>query len=268
MSAELKVAERALDILERVLTGSRERVLVVAAHPDDEILGAGVAMSRMRDVVVVHLADGAPRDRNFVPAHFTGTIEEYAATRAREARDALALAGVSEIGSLGVRDLELVQKLTRATELLAAFIRELRPSLIVTHAYEGGHPDHDAAAFAAQYAAQGRAPIAEMALYHAANGMLVSGVFLSSDTPQLTIELSEAERELKRLMLDRFATQRETLAQFPIESERFRDAPRYDFMNPPHPGPLWYETLQWPMTGSMWRRLAAEAASQVRLGRG
>lgn len=58
---------------------------------------------------------------------------------------------------------------------LAADLDALRPRRLVTHAYEGGHPDHDAAAFVARAALDllrrsGRpAPrLLEMALYHGA----------------------------------------------------------------------------------------------------
>jgi LmbE family N-acetylglucosaminyl deacetylase len=263
MYARQSVADRGLDVVERVLNGSFDRVLIVAAHPDDETIGAGVAMSRMRNVVVLHLTDGAPRDRNFVAKNFSGTVDDYAAARAREAREALALAHVTRVGWLGVHDLELVHQLAAATEQLARAIEDIKPVVVITHAYEGGHPDHDAAAFIVQHAVTMAVAVGEMALYHAANGTLTAGEFLSNAGPQLTIELRGSERQLKSRMIERFATQREVLAQFPIECERFRDAPGYDFRVPPHPGPLWYETLNFPVTGSTWRQLAAEAARQL-----
>ena len=52
-------------------------------------------------------------------------------------------------------------------------------------------------------------------------------------------------------------------AKFPIEMERFRVAPCYDFSRPPHAGPLWYEILGFSMGGEMWRRAAAETFACV-----
>jgi hypothetical protein len=54
------------------------------------------------------------------------------------------------------------------------------------------------------------------------------------------------------------------LGSFGTDCERFRDAPQYDFLLPPHPGKLWYECLCWPMTGEKWRELAQSALSDRR----
>jgi hypothetical protein len=53
------------------------------------------------------------------------------------------------------------------------------------------------------------------------------------------------------------------LENFTTEREQFRPAPEYDFAKPPHNDKLWYECMQWPMTGARWRELAAEALERV-----
>ena len=74
-----------------------------------------------------------------------------------------------------------------------------------------------------------------------------------------TVFLSAEERIFKRRVLDSFRTQRETLRWFPIEVERFRLAPDYDFTRPPHSGRLFYEQFDWGMSGEPWRALVREA---------
>jgi N-acetylglucosamine malate deacetylase 2 len=79
--------------LERLLRGEAS-VLIVVAHPDDETIGAGALISRLRDCRIVHVTDGAPRDPQFILGGFSGTREEYREERRRELAAAMALAGL------------------------------------------------------------------------------------------------------------------------------------------------------------------------------
>lgn len=235
------------------------RVLIVVAHPDDEVVGAGALISRLPDVWILHATDGAPRDPRFMARSFAGTREEYARARRREVEQALALAGVGPDRLLGLRiaDQEAVFEIPRLAEGIARAVREIRPDTVLTLAYEGGHPDHDAVALAARQAVQG-VEILEMALYHAepgTEGMIVNE-FLPGPSEERLI-LTDQERDLKRRMIEAFATQEETLRPFlPPRDERFRPAPSYDFTRPPHEGRLQYEIWGFPVNGKQWRETA------------
>jgi N-acetylglucosamine malate deacetylase 2 len=235
------------------------RVLAVVAHPDDEVVGAGALISRLPDVWILHATDGAPRDPRFRARSFEGTREEYARARRRELEEALSLAGIGADRLLGleIADQEVVFEIPRLIEGIARAIREIGPELVLTLAYEGGHPDHDAVALAARRAAAG-IEILEMPLYHAEPGTerMTVNEFLPGP-PETCLTLTEEERELKRRMIGAFATQAETLQAFlPPRDERFRPAPRYDFTQPPHEGRLQYEIWGFPIDGKRWRETA------------
>jgi len=127
---------------------------------------------------------------------------------------------------------------------------------VLTHPYEGGHPDHDAVAFAVH--ATGL-PVIEMAGYHAGpDGGIKVGRFLPGGT-ETTVQLNNDERSRRDAMLACFVTQRATLAPFfGLEAERFRAAPRYDFTRPPAPR-VYYDGFDWGMTSARWCSLAAAA---------
>jgi N-acetylglucosamine malate deacetylase 2 len=107
-----------------------------------------------------------------------------------------------------------------------------------------------------------------MTSYHLGPEGLHAGDFLpdvQADARGVTIELTPEECADKRALLACFASQKDTLRWFRVDVERFRPAPRYDFLRPPHAGPLFYEQHAWGMTGSRFRELAAQALEQLQL---
>src|SRR5688500_11316113 len=120
---------------------------------------------------------------------------------------------------------------------IAAVLREHQPDAVITHAYEGTHPDHDAMAFAVQTAC----PVLEMdgwkaparleaAGYADWGGDGMVGEFLTpSFTDGMTVQLSPDRRRLKQCMLERMATRLKRLQNVPLNRESFRVAPQYDF---------------------------------------
>jgi len=241
------------------------RILILAAHPDDETIGASVPLSRFPQSSVAFLTDGAPRDTRFWSAAVNESREAYAETRRQEALQALGCAGISpqRVFCLGGVDQEAAFEIGILAEQFAKVIAEVRPEVVITHAYEGGHPDHDSAAVVARIAISSleTSPLLlEMTSYHARDGRCVTGEFLDSGSlPEICFELSQSDRERKRWMMDAHASQRLVLKNFPVDCERLRLAPDYDFNEPPHSGKLWYECMGWPMTGARCRELATSA---------
>jgi len=226
------------------------RPLVLAPHPDDEAAGCGLLLQRATAPAVAFLTDGAPRDRYFWKDF--ATREEYAAARRRESERALALVSARPYFCDGIADQELFRELERAQRWLDGVVAEFRPGVIVTPAFEGGHPDHDAANLLAFVAGRRTGvPVWEFPCYHrSVDGASVNQVFRTLTGAEVTLTPARGEWDRKLQMYAAYPSQREVLAQFGAKVEHYRPLAAYDYSSPPHPGVLNYEAWHWPMTGS------------------
>jgi len=251
--------------------------LVIVAHPDDEAIGAGGLLAGLPDAVVAHVTDGAPRDVRYAQSKGFQTREEYARARRREVVNALAHVGITpdRCRDFGYVDGEASMQLLELVFDVADLMDEVRPDVVLTHPYEGGHSDHDATAFAVHLACgilrRDNVPtplVLELTSYHNFSGTRRVFNFLPFiGAEERTIQLTDAEKGLKKRMYQEFASQRQVLERFPIDLERFRPAPRYLFTKAPHEGLLDYERFCTLITGAQWRSNAAKALDALRTRR-
>ena len=253
------------------------RAMIVFAHPDDETIAMGARMGRFQEAHFVHVTDGAPRNEEDSRAHGFATLADYRQAREQELMQMFAVAGLSRVShnSLNVPDQEASLQLSEITREIAQHITHHEPEVIFTHPFEGGHPDHDACAFAVHHAvamhdpSKSSAPvIVEAPFYHAGSQGFEAGTFSRSDqsTPEVVYDLSPAERERKHALIACFVTQKETLKGFHDATERYRIAPKYDFTRPPHAGKVLYDHYPWGMTSERFCELAQEAEAELHQG--
>lgn len=246
--------------------------LLFYAHPDDETIALGARLSRFRNAHLVHVTDGVPHNEEVPRAHGFNSVADYRRARWEELGKTLELAGIADISRecLEVPDQEASYQLTWLTRRLLLLLRIHQPEAIFTHPFEGGHPDHDACAFAAHHAVgllrfrREPAPlIVEAPFYHAAElgqgmetGSFVPGL---TPTPETVCQLSPLEQLRKQTLLDCFVTQREILRWFSVSEERYRIAPAYEFRRPPNSGEVLYDNYSWGVKSHTFCELAWEA---------
>jgi LmbE family N-acetylglucosaminyl deacetylase len=119
------------------------RVIVLAAHPDDEVLGVGGLMVRLaslqHDIVVVWATDGEASH----PGSMAMPESQLGQTRREESRRAIAQLGVTptSLRHLGLPDGGLA---SADHALYAELSRLVRPDdLVIAPWSQDGHPDHD-----------------------------------------------------------------------------------------------------------------------------
>jgi LmbE family N-acetylglucosaminyl deacetylase len=248
-------------------------VAVVVAHPDDETIGCGALLGRMEGVTVILVTDGAPLKLAHAERLGFASNADYAAHRAREIHAALSIAGVPErnLLPLAFGDQEAAFNLAPLTRRLAEIFAERGIGVALTHVYEGGHPDHDAVAFACHAAARLLAPrqpilIVEMPFYRLGEAGTCYQYFPPQpDDIRIILPLDLDERRRKHRMLAAHDSQKTVLAAFQFDSEHFRPARPCDFSELPNGGRLLYETFGWDFDGARWRDLACTALGKLGL---
>lgn len=215
-----------------------KRVLVFVAHPDDETIGCGALLQRVPSALVVFAVDGAPTGYGFERKF--GSLKNYSEKRFKEAGRALGLVPNCSFQRLKTRDgayfpdRHLFADLKESAASLVAIAREFSPDAIISHAYEGGHIDHDACSFLANYAAKALSlERFEFPLYWKdGHGRDVFQEFRNVQEGAIFLNLSEAEIAIKNNMLAAYETQREIVAMFSPNVEKFRPPPCYDYAHP------------------------------------
>lgn len=243
------------------------QILVVVAHPDDETLMLGAQLPRLAGVRILHVTDGAPRDGLDAIRHGFDCADSYGQARRRELEAAMTLAGVphSALSQLLVPD----QEASSSMGWIALHLRDRLDGtrLVFTHAYEGGHPDHDATALAVHMAAElilglgGEPPtIVDAPLYREGpDGWEFRSFAREAEGRIWRFALTPAQIALKQALVAAFVSQHATLHNIPLDIELFRLAPKPDFARLPNRGRLLYERYGWGMTGERFMEAVRDA---------
>lgn len=212
------------------------RTVLLVAHPDDESIGAGLLLQRLRHAYIVFCANGPswwpPDWLNY------GLPHTRAQLRKQEAHHAIGITGKNHsIQFLGYPDGWLVTHLNDAYRSLDHLLRAWQPQHLVTHVFEGGHEDHDACSFlACQLSKTFNFQVWEMPLYYrdSSTGAVIRQAFTADDPDdEIITPISGSELEVKRAMLSAHESQREIIARFDPTIEKFRRQPLHDYSRGP-----------------------------------
>jgi N-acetylglucosamine malate deacetylase 2 len=245
---------------ERALIAAGE-IAIVTAHPDDETLAFGVVMRRLKGVHVVLATDGSPRDMKTQRVLGFDSVEAYRDARHIELTAALAVAGVpaSALTRLEFPDKEAAHNLGAFAARLRSFFSAKAIRAVLTHSYEGGHPDHDAVAAAVALATRGSAiEVVEAPFYRSRDGRFAVQSFTPIEgLPIVEIPLTAEDAAHKLAMVACYPSQAAVLGGLRPRIERFRHMPAYDFSQPPNGAEVHYEKGFFPWND--WAKATAHA---------
>ncbi len=112
------------------------RVLVIAAHPDDELLGLGATVAR-------HAAEGDEVLSVVVSEGASSRYQAGAETLQGSGRAAAKILGVKDIRFLGMRDQYLdAQPITEVIRPIERIVDEWAPEIVYTHHWGDLNRDH------------------------------------------------------------------------------------------------------------------------------
>jgi N-acetylglucosamine malate deacetylase 1 len=223
------------------------RILILAPHPDDEIVACGIAAARARAagarVFVLYLTSGIPARQALWPWHRPGYAKRLRRRR-DEAWVAASLIGFEPIGFSECPSRRLRRHLDETAAEIERAVAACGAEALWVPAFEGGHQDHDAAnALAARFSAC--LPVHEFAAYNLAGGQVRANHFPGERGGEHVIEASTEEMALKRRALACYASERGNLRHIGVTHEAWRPLPAHDYSAPPHPGRLFRERFHW-----------------------
>jgi LmbE family N-acetylglucosaminyl deacetylase len=223
------------------------RILILAPHPDDEVVACGVAALRACAasvrVFVLYLTTGVPpRETQW---RWRRSAYQVAVQRRRaEARAAAAVLGIEPLRFRETPARRLRGDLASASAEVIGALAICEADSLWVPAFEGAHQDHDAAnALAAGFADW--LPVWEFAAYHFAHGRTSANEFIDRQPGEMTIAASAWEAQRKHDALRRYASERGNLRQNGVTHEAGRLLPRQDYGMPPHAGRLFRERYHW-----------------------
>ncbi len=225
-----------------------KRILILVAHPDDEVVAHAASIARARkegaEVFALYLTHGCLAQETLWPWQ-RKQYDNRVAMRRAETEAAAQFLGITPIGRSVVRPTRyLWRELPQVRSEIETAINQCRPDQLWVPAYEGGNPDHDGLnAVASTF--RSRLSVLEFAEYNYFGRKVRSQSFISSDETVRVITLATDERIAKRRALEIYASEKDNLFYVEREQESYRPLAHYNYALPPHQGRLWYMRFQW-----------------------
>jgi LmbE family N-acetylglucosaminyl deacetylase len=224
-----------------------KRILVLAAHPDDEVVACAAAVGRAQakgaEIFVLFLTHGCIAQNVMWPWQ-RRRYERHVARRRAESEAAAKLLNITPLGWSLRPARHLWRELSAVYNEALTAADQNKIDQIWVPAYEGGNADHDALN-AAGSLLRVRFNVLEFSEYNYSGRKTRSQQFPHPNASEQTITLTPAETEKKEAALALYKSEQGNLGYVKTRRECWRPLAAYDYSRPPHAGKLWYARFQW-----------------------
>jgi LmbE family N-acetylglucosaminyl deacetylase len=224
-----------------------KRILILAAHPDDEVVACAAAIGRAQakgaELFVLFLTHGCIAKETMWPwarKHYDRHVD----LRRAEGKAAANLLNIKPVGWSQLSARHLWRKLPAVFKEIETTASQNKIDQIWVPAYEGGNADHDALN-AIGSLLRVRYNVLEFAEYNFFGGKAHSQQFPYPNASEQIITLTSAEIEKKEKALALYKSEQGNLGYVKSKRECWRPLAAYDYSQPPHEGKLWYARFQW-----------------------
>lgn len=224
-----------------------KRILILVAHPDDEVVACATSIAHARaagaTISALYLTHGCLAQETLWPwqrKNYTKRVTK----RQSEADTAAKSLAIQPVGWSTRPARHLWRELAQVHAEVDTAIKQYRPDQIWVPAYEGGNPDHDGLN-AVGFKFKKQLSVLEFAEYNFFGGKAQSNNFISSDETVHVIALTQEERAAKKSALKLYRSEKGNLSNISCEQETYRPLASYDYAQAPHQGKLWYARFNW-----------------------
>ena len=224
-----------------------KKVLLIFAHPDDEIVGLFTFINRKKkrgiSFVTFFLTNGVmPREKMWFFKR--NSYSSILSQRILEMKKSMTAIGIKNYTYQNIPSRTLKDNIEPSIYRINKLINKHKIDTLFAPAYEGGHQDHDAANFISSKFVN-KLSVYEYSEYNFFSNKVNSNHFINLSGKENNIYLDEHEKKEKIEALKIYESEKMNLNYLSFDKECYRSLLKYDYSKPPHSGILFYRRFSW-----------------------